>query len=361
MNAPRRQRWAVLGAVLLLGACAAMLNGVPRPPFFQAIRDKIIFSHNTHGAMDLDCSTCHETVAQATTLKGSFLPLEAKCLECHQDWKDEALCGKCHTDVRYAQHWSKEEPQLTMSHADHLGRVNQDCKWCHRELSEPGKAGLKPIPMAVCTGCHHHKQEFDDGRCQPCHVSLQHKPLKPISMYSHQGDYIRRHRVDARTSAETCASCHHASFCTDCHRNNGGALPELRYPEQVESRFIHRNDFISRHSLEARADQSSCLRCHGTSYCMDCHRLQNVAAVGTDARSPHPPGYSMPGSGQFHGADARLDIVRCASCHDQGAQSVCIKCHRVGGVGGNPHPPEWLASHNRQEINTNGMCLYCHH
>jgi len=32
----------------------------------------------------------------------------------------------------------------------------------------------------------------------------------------------------------------------------------------------------------------------------------------------------------------------------------------VGGVGGNPHPPAWLARHDRAELNRNSMCLACH-
>jgi hypothetical protein len=78
------------------------------------------------------------------------------------------------------------------------------------------------------------------------------------------------------------------------------------------------------------------------------------------SRSPHPPGFSFPGSPDFHGPAARRDIASCASCHDQGAASNCVSCHRVGGIGGNPHPASWLARHDAREIAGNGMCLACH-
>ena len=52
--------------------------------------------------------------------------------------------------------------------------------------------------------------------------------------------------------------------------------------------------------------------------------------------------------------------VACAPCHDQGAASVCVTCHRVGGSGGTPHPPGWSDAHPRADISRNGMCLICH-
>ena len=41
-------------------------------------------------------------------------------------------------------------------------------------------------------------------------------------------------------------------------------------------------------------------------------------------------------------------------------RSICIDCHKVGGVGGDPHPAGWTNRHPRDEINRNPMCLTCH-
>jgi len=134
-------------------------------------------------------------------------------------------------------------------------------------------------------------------------------------------------------------------------------------PDRPDKSFIHRNDFFSRHQIEAREDPGSCVRCHGSgekSSCVACHKSQNVASGLSTARNPHPAGWGLPGSGQFHGEAARRDIVSCASCHDQGAQSNCVQCHKSGGIGGDPHPVSFGSKHSLQEARSNGSCLVCH-
>ena len=137
---------------------------------------------------------------------------------------------------------------------------------------------------------------------------------------------------------------------------------EIKHAENVNSDYIHRNDFLGRHSIEAKFNDTTCLRCHGTTFCQSCHTLQNLTRDGMNPRDPHPPGWSFPGAsgGTPHGDAARKDITSCASCHDQGPRSNCIECHKVGGIGGNPHPPGWTDKHPKSEINKNGMCIYCH-
>jgi hypothetical protein len=102
----------------------------------------------------------------------------------------------------------------------------------------------------------------------------------------------------------------------------------------VTSDFIHRGDYLTRHSIEARSDPVLCQRCHGISFCTACHNQENVGPGGSNPRRPHPPGWALPGP-TSHAVAARRDIVSCASCHDQGPNSNCVGCHKVGGVGGN--------------------------
>jgi hypothetical protein len=214
--------------------------------------------------------------------------------------------------------------------------------------------------MASCLQCHEHAARFDEGRCAECHVDLARYPLEPLSTFSHQGDWIRQHGASARADTEACARCHEQTFCADCHAKTVAVKVEIKFPEQVLARFIHRNDFIGRHQVEARAEPATCRRCHGSSFCEGCHQAQNLTPFGTSPRNPHPPGWTFPGSASFHGTEARRDIASCAACHDQGARSICVDCHRVGGVGGDPHPPGWGQTHGRGEIGRNGMCLVCH-
>ena len=126
--------------------------------------------------------------------------------------------------------------------------------------------------------------------------------------------------------------------------------------ERTDRSLIHRPDFLSREAVEARDDEASCLKGHGSNSCQTCHAQQKVGGANASF-DPHPPGF---GQGAAHGAAARRDIVSCAACHDQGSTSNCVSCHRVGGIAGNPHPPSWTVRHSKEEIGRNAMCQVCH-
>jgi hypothetical protein len=287
------------------------------------------------------------------------LPSEKLCMQCHKEQKSK--CSTCHTDVRKRREPTQRyDSPLTMSHAAHIERVKEDCTVCHKQLPNPVRTATMAPTMGACLQCHEHQQQYDDGKCEACHKDLRRYALKPVSGFTHAGNFVKEHMRPARAGNENCAKCHDQTFCTDCHASTVGPRVEVKFPDRVDRDFIHRNDFVSRHTIEAQADPVSCARCHGTSFCQNCHQAQNLTQNGTDPRSPHPAGYAFPGSNPFHGTDARRNIASCAACHDQGAQSNCVRCHQVGGIGGNPHPPSWTLTHTRDEIGGNGMCLICH-
>ncbi|MEW5848570.1 MAG: cytochrome c3 family protein [Myxococcota bacterium] len=346
-----------LGWLLLPIMTACALLGRPNfmPPWRQ---DHIKFPHARHAKADVECLACHETVYDAEDLQARHLPGEDKCLECHAEEKEQGRCIFCHTDVQAAQPREASLPSLEFSHVKHLERTEEDCARCHTALSEP-KRGGETVAMDRCLGCHEHKVTFREGRCDQCHTDLVKERVQPLREFTHQGNFVLQHRFSARASSESCMLCHTQNQCVDCHNATPPVRVELRRPEAVTSNFIHRNDFISRHNIEAQADPAQCFRCHGNSFCNDCHRMQNLTSTGSNPRNPHPRGWVMGGT-ELHGAAARRDIQQCASCHDQGPQSNCIQCHQVGGVGGNPHPPGWNLDHNRNDIQLNGMCQYCH-
>ena len=213
--------------------------------------------------------------------------------------------------------------------------------------------------MASCTDCHNHSADVEEGGCARCHTDLRKYPLKPIAQFSHGGDYVKQHGRTARSSSEACAKCHDQRFWSDCHGKSNSTRIEVKFAEDVDRDFIHRGDYVARHALEAKADQALCQRCHGTSYCQSCHALNNRATGTLNPRSPHPEGYAMPGP-RSHAVEARRDIANCASCHDQGARTNCIQCHKVGGIGGNPHPGNWSKQHSPAESRSRGVCLNCH-
>ena len=345
-------RWPVLSSVLFTVACAT---------FWAKIGggDSIKAPHSVHARAKIDCLVCHESIYDATNLKGDFLPKEQKCLECHEDNKKRGECGYCHTDVTRPTSYRREPSTLKLAHAKHIELTKEDCSRCHKTLSDRNQPAVSPT-MDSCLDCHPHRQQYDQGSCATCHKDLKRYPQKPITMFSHQGNFVTGHARPARSSPESCATCHEQTFCADCHSRTVLGPIELKFPERVDSDLIHRGDFLVRHSIESRADPASCLRCHGTSFCENCHKQQGVSGRSDNPRNPHAPGFTIPNSPQFHGLAARRNISSCASCHDQGPRSNCVNCHKVGGLGGNPHPPEWTERHDRQEILRNGMCRYCH-
>ena len=215
--------------------------------------------------------------------------------------------------------------------------------------------------MAACLSCHEHQQDFNAGRCDLCHTDLLHYPDNPVSIFSHQANWVRMHPTAARAAPESCSKCHDQTYCAVCHEAQTVPIRvETRFPEHVQGDFqIHRGDWLSRHSMEAQSDETSCKRCHGTPFCNSCHAQQNLTPASLNPRNPHPPGWAFPGPNS-HASAARSDIISCQSCHDQGAASNCISCHKVGGIGGDPHPASFLARHNAGQIHQNAMCLYCH-
>jgi hypothetical protein len=137
-----------------------------------------------------------------------------------------------------------------------------------------------------------------------------------------------------------------------------GVSVERRRPESVERRFQHRGDFLTRHAIEAQSQPARCASCHEPATCDACHVERGVSANRVGAASPHPLGWigNDPTVRSQHGREARRDILLCASCHEQGPSTNCIRCHRVGGYGGNPHPGGWRSSRSTSEE----MCRYCH-
>ena len=348
----------LLGALALgLSACSSgYWKSKPRRG-----RDEIRFSHVKHKEVQVDCLSCHEEIYDANALDKSFLPPESKCMECHKEQKEKKDCAMCHKDPGHPEKYPARTSKVKIGHAKHIELVKEDCSKCHTTLPEYVRKNEPTAPMEQCFQCHEHEQQYKQGRCDVCHDDLGRYPIKPVSAFTHDTNFVATHNEIARASATPCAQCHEQTFCSECHAQTAPMKIALKYPERVERNFIHRNDWISRHGIEENSSPTTCSRCHGRSFCDDCHRIQNLTPGGKNPRSPHPRGWVSPGGGaESHGHAARNEIESCAACHDQGAASNCVECHRVGGVGGSPHPASWVGRHSRDEINGNAMCKYCH-
>ena len=172
--------------------------------------------------------------------------------------------------------------------------------------------------------------------------------------YHKRGNWLKEHGGQAGRPSASCTDCHNASWCSDCHNKRQELLPETKNPEAVDRTFTHRADYRTRHAGEAKTNPAQCIRCHTTESCQSCHTREGLN-IGA-ANFPHPAGWMVQGSSQFHGRVARQDIVLCASCHERGAATNCITCHSTGATTTSPHPAGW-----RSRVSQNDpVCQRCH-
>jgi hypothetical protein len=198
----------------------------------------------------------------------------------------------------------------------------------------------------------------DTAECGRCHDAAELRRTIPRTFLVHDERFVRGHGVEAARYERACRQCHLDSDCLNCHDTSQTTTIEARRPDAITRSYPHRGDFLTRHAIEARSQSAACQRCHASADCNACHVRHGVSAARRGADNPHPPGWIGPDAGAqtFHGRAARRDIVRCSGCHEEGRATNCIRCHRVGGFGGNPHPNGWRSG---RETNT-GICRYCH-
>ena len=91
--------------------------------------------------------------------------------------------------------------------------------------------------------------------------------------------------------------------------------------------------------------------------CQDCHAKAKVAAR-SGGHSPHPSGWlGLPGQRNEHGRAAWREPELCAGCHGGAGEALCVGCHKVGGIGGNPHNASF---NGRKRPKTERPCALCH-
>lgn len=339
---------------LLLGlALAVFFACIDKPP--ERFPHTVHLARQTCGEPGqpecLSCGSCHQASAGEADMS---LPEPSLCSSCHDDPKVTALA---HKPPSAALEFART---IRFSHERHLAmpEVLGQCVPCHAGAAH-GSANARAFPaMQKCFDCHEHQEQWKAGVCTPCHERSDIENVLPVTFLRHDAGFLRQHGAAARMQENTCAQCHTQPDCDACHDITQTLRVEQRLPEQLEQNFVHRADYISRHSIEAEADPVACARCHSTSSCDDCHLERGVSSNRIGAPNPHPPGWigSFTGGRSFHGAAARRDILSCASCHDQGPATNCISCHRVGAYGGNPHPQGWQSSRTPADA----MCRYCH-
>ncbi len=337
--------------VLFASACAGVL-GI-RPPGRRP------FEHQAHVSKGIQCTKCHSGISTAGDSGGLHIPDAQSCTDgCHEKVHDTNDCTKCHglAETRIAALAAREN--LHFDHAIHLTRTKGQCVKCHVD-AQTSDSHLRP-PMGACFGCHVHAEEMIDRKCYGCHVDMEQEKLRPQEQWVHGPDFMKEHAVRAATTSEVCASCHSDRWCAGCHagRVAPGTPAQLAFDDPFTP-SVHRAGFLSRHSDEARGQPGLCTNCHDTQTCGDCHNKSGIGAGATGgAKSPHPRTWlGLPGQPNDHGREAWRDPTVCAACHGGAGEKLCVGCHRVGGLGGSPHPPGYTSHGDRR---TDVACRQCH-
>jgi hypothetical protein len=297
----------------------------------------------------LSCTSCHQVAAHG---QAQVMPGAALCEGCHRDHET--------TRAVLAVAPVREYGEIAIDHDRHLALdgIRGQCVPCHAGVVDANRPALPP--MSQCFTCHEHQSQWDRGVCVPCHQQQDLARLLPVTFLKHDAAFMRRHGEVMAQSKQgaLCQSCHTQAQCQSCHDITQSLTVEARRPERVESGQVHRGDFLVRHAIEARAEPARCLSCHTEDTCSACHSARGVSGTVFGSANPHPPEWvgSNVNSSNFHGPAARRDILSCAGCHEAGPATNCIRCHQVGGYGGNPHPRGWRSARGVEAE----MCRYCH-
>jgi hypothetical protein len=205
----------------------------------------INFNHTVHfrfrEQLQLQCTTCHSAILRSTSLETLQLPKMITCAQCHDAAHTVPVqfrmndCQSCHLDgksglVKPAYHTGN----FRLNHAKMAAAPGANCYVCHTNL-RPSETGSKQ-----CLSCH--------------------EVMRPQSHTVQWKEDI--HGKYAAIDRETCATCHVADFCINCHNQ----LPRSHVPLGPFENGGHANLAMlnERSCLTCHTVQNTCSRCHAS-------------------------------------------------------------------------------------------------
>lgn len=160
----------VVPLVLLLAILGGVLVSRGRG---QRVVQPIQFNHAKHTALELECSLCHEHVAEQAF---AGLPQATVCMLCHSAPMSESL-----EEEKVRQFAARGEAipwrrvyrlpaHVFFSHRRHVTLGKIECSTCHGSIAEatvpPSRPAVK-LAMEWCLECHGQRGALVD--CNACH------------------------------------------------------------------------------------------------------------------------------------------------------------------------------------------------
>jgi hypothetical protein len=373
---------SILGMICILAiAASAPARGFDRS---SVQIDTVKFSHKFHVRdAGIACADCHVAVMTSKLATDTLLAKHENCQTCHEE-QVNTKCSFCHTNEDPGTYKATELPKrnLIFSHEFHAKDQKVECEKCHTGVDQAEIGVSVHIPsMPTCTTCHNDVKA--SNACEKCHFDLS--ALRPRE--HNRTDFVHEHKLTARLSTATCATCHTQESCSDCH--NGSDLLKVDVPgkdlmsthsprlsandrgQGLRVAKVHDLNFKFTHGLAAESKSSDCQTCHSQqAFCTTCHTAGGNVNQGSFQPESHRQAafvtLGVGSGGGLHAKLARRDIESCASCHDtQGADPACITCHMdsdgIKGTNPRTHEPGYMAGNNGSwHTDPGATCYICH-
>lgn len=299
---------------LVVLGLAMMLAAVALPKI--ETETTLIFTHELHSDMGIECESCHQEVAGSTSGTDNLMPPMDACAECH-DVEDTDGCSMCHSDMEnldVVQRVIDYSPKF--NHQVHVEQ-NLACDHCHIGVATSDSAAVTHLPgmegcpgMDMCMDCHDGLQAPKE--CSTCHV--ENRDLRPIDHASTL--WTQQHGDDAKMDdAQSCMMCHERNSCMECHEGDNIFFGSRAHPPGYEFK----------HPMDVRSGRVECASCHESrNFCAECHMEENVYP-----RSHQRTSWANRVIGGRHAVEARINIEQCTSCHGEETEAdpVCAACH----------------------------------
>jgi len=172
---------------------------------------------------------------------------------------------------------AKAQP-VAYSHAQHVGDLGLDCRYCHTAVETSNSASIPPTES--CMGCHS-QVAVESSALQPVRTSLDTgQPLEWVRVHD-LADYVYfNHAIHVRQGIG-CESCHgridrmavvakaeplQMAWCLDCHRDPTAhirpreAVFTMGYEPAVEQSVLG-PQLVAEYGIETKR-LSDCSICH---------------------------------------------------------------------------------------------------